>query len=108
MAGAQLGNPTLLPGCHPGLNLSHFIGLQGQRRWLPACNTPVNSMTSRRRFIYGMIAAQLASRIRAGGLPGNTGNNPTWLENQNAGTPNWQVGLPGDLRSDDFTLYTNR
>src|SRR5437867_3560891 len=64
-------------------------------------------MTSRRNFIYGVIAAQLASRFRGGAFAANTGNNPTWLENQNAGTPNWQVGLPGYLRSDDFTLHIN-
>src|SRR5882724_7623630 len=64
-------------------------------------------MTSRRRFFYGVIAAQLASRIRASASSGNTGSNPTSMENQNAGTPNWQIGLPGFQRSDDFTLHIN-
>src|SRR2546430_14005627 len=58
---------------------------------------------SRQRLIYGLMAAQLALFMLASAAPGNTGNNPTWLENQNAGTPNWQVGLAPYHRSDDFT-----
>jgi N,N-dimethylformamidase beta subunit-like protein len=64
-------------------------------------------MITRRRLLYGMAATPLALRaleIDALAAPGNTGNNPTYLENQNPGTLNWQIGLPGYSRSDDGSL----
>jgi hypothetical protein len=51
-----------------------------------------------------MAAAPLALRMRATAAPTNTGNNPTSVENQNPGTLNWQIGLPGYSRSDDSSL----
>jgi len=64
-------------------------------------------MITRRRLLYGMAATPLA--LRAFEMPtfaasGNTGNNPTYFENQNPGTLNWQIGLPGYSRSDDGSL----
>jgi hypothetical protein len=62
-------------------------------------------MISRRRLLYGLAAAPLALRMRAlAAGANNTGNNPTYAENQNAGTLNWQIGLSGYSRSDDTTL----
>lgn len=58
-------------------------------------------MISRRRFVSGMIAAPFALRMRASAT---TNNNPTFFENQQPGTFNWQIALPGYSRSDDSSL----
>lgn len=58
-------------------------------------------MTSRRNFIYGMLATPLALRMRASAA---TNNNPTYFENQQPGTLNWQIALGGYSRSDDGSL----
>ena len=55
------------------------------------------------RFIYWLFAAQFALLMAADAARGNTGNNPTWLENQNAGNPNWQAGLAPYHTSNDTT-----
>jgi hypothetical protein len=46
------------------------------------------------------LAALMGSAFAAG----NTGNNPTWVENQNVGTLNWQIALPGYSRAGDSSL----
>jgi hypothetical protein len=65
-------------------------------------------MISRRHLLYGMAATPVALRIPAwatvSGTGGNTNNNPTYFENLNAGSLNWQIGLPGYSRSDDGSL----
>ncbi|HET8825008.1 MAG TPA: fibronectin type III domain-containing protein [Terriglobales bacterium] len=58
-------------------------------------------MTSRRKFLYGMVAAPLALRMRANAA---TFDNPTYSENQQPGTLNWQIALSGYSRSDDSSL----
>ena len=57
-------------------------------------------MASRRQFL-GIVGAPLVLRMRVSAA---TGNNPTSSENQNAGTPNWQIALSGYQRAGDFTL----
>jgi hypothetical protein len=65
-------------------------------------------MISRRHLLYGMAATPVALRIPAwaamGGGASNTTNNPTYAENLNAGSLNWQIGLSGFSRSDDGSL----
>ena len=65
-------------------------------------------MISRRHLLYGMAATPVALRIPAWAAlssnGGNTNNNPTYFENLNAGSLNWQIGLPGYSRSDDGSL----
>jgi hypothetical protein len=58
-------------------------------------------MTSRRKFLYGMLAAPLALRMRASAA---TNDNPTYFENQQPGTLSWQIALSGYSRSDDGSL----
>jgi hypothetical protein len=64
-------------------------------------------MISRRHLLYGMAATPVALRIPAWAAVGgvsNTNNNPTYTENLNSGSLNWQIGLPGYSRSDDGSL----
>jgi hypothetical protein len=58
-------------------------------------------MPSRRTFLYGMLGTPFALSLKASAA---TNNNPTYSENQLAGTPNWQIALSGYSRSDDSTL----
>jgi hypothetical protein len=58
-------------------------------------------MISRRLFVSGMLAAPFALRMRASAA---TGSNPTYFENQQPGTPSWQIALSGYSRSDDSNL----
>jgi hypothetical protein len=48
-----------------------------------------------------MLAAPLALRMQASAA---TNNNPTYFENQQPGTLNWQIALSGYSRSDDGSL----
>ena len=51
-------------------------------------------MTSRRNFIYGIMAAPVVLRTRLGAAIANVGSNPIQLENDKPGTAAWQIGPP--------------
>jgi len=65
-------------------------------------------MLSRRRFVCSLATAPVLLRLPAwaasAGALGNTGNNPTSIENANSGSLNWQMGLSGFGRADDVDL----
>src|SRR5438874_1927329 len=62
-------------------------------------------MTSRRNFLYGMMATPLALRSRLDARLLKVGNNATWAENQKKGTLAWQIGLPPYVNSNDTDLW---
>ncbi len=78
-----------------------------ERRLLYSSGQNRTHMASRRQFLFSVAGLPFALRNSLFAA-GNTGNNPTWQENKNAGDPNWQIGLAPYRRSDDFTNQLER